>query len=137
MAVFRRLCRVIGIPMALVLVLTSFPVGTARAGLVGTEQALSEAARPGDMQAQRSRVVAFIQREDVQRQIQALGVDPKEAAARVASLSDAEVAQIAGRVDQVPAGAGAAEIFIILGVVFVILVVLDLIGVTHVFKVFR
>lgn len=136
MTAFRHLWRVIGIPMALVIALTSFPLRTAQAGLVGTEQALSDAVKPDDSQSRRARIVAFLNREDVRRQMQALGVDPNEAAARVSSLSDAEVAKLAGRVDQVPAGAGA-EIFIILGVLFVILVVLDLIGVTHIFKVFR
>lgn len=136
MAAFRRLCRVLGIPMALVLVLTSFPLRTAQAGLIGTEQALSNAAKPNDSRSQRARIVAFLHREDVRRQIQALGVDPHEADARVATLSDAEVAKLAGRIDQLPAGAGA-EIFIVLGVIFLVLVVLDLIGVTHIFKVFR
>jgi hypothetical protein len=138
MSVFRRLCRIIGAPLAVLVAVSSYPVTGARAALVGTEQAVSGTPAPaGDAQAQREQVASFLKREDVRRQIEAMGVDPKEADARVASLSDAEVAKLAGRIDQIPAGAGAAAVFIILGIIFAVLLALDLLGVTHVFKVFR
>jgi chromosome segregation ATPase len=49
----------------------------------------------------------------------------------------AEVAKLAARIDQIPAGAGVAAVFIILGIIFAVLLALDLLGVTHIFKVFR
>jgi hypothetical protein len=138
MYVFRRLCRIIGAPLAVLLALSSYPATGARAALVGTEQAVSGAPAPvGNAQAQREQVASFLRREDVRRQIEAMGVDPKEADARVASLSDAEVAKLAARIDQIPAGAGVAAVFIILGIIFAVLLALDLLGVTHIFKVFR
>lgn len=138
MSAFRRLCRVIGAPLAVLVALSSYPATGARAALVGTEQAVSGAPAPaGNAQAQREQVASFLKREDVRRQIEAMGVDPKEADARVASLSDAEVAKLAARIDQAPAGAGVAAVFIILGIIFVVLLALDLLGVTHIFKVFR
>jgi hypothetical protein len=138
MYVFRRLCRIIGAPLAVLLALSSYPATGARAALVGTEQAVSGAPAPvGNAQAQREQVASFLRREDVRRQIEAMGVDPKEADARVASLSDAEVAKLAARIDQIPAGAGVAAVFIILGIIFAVLLALDLLGVTHIFKVVR
>lgn len=138
MVVFRRVCRVIAFPMALILAMASYPASGARAALIGTEQAVSQnAARMGDTEAQRARISSFLQRADVRGQIQALGVDPHEADARVAGLSDVEVAKLAGQVDQLPAGQGVVAVFIILGIIFAVLVALDLLGVTHVFKVFR
>jgi hypothetical protein len=138
MSAFRRLCRIIGAPLAVLVAVSSYPATGARAALVGTEQAVSGAPAPaGDAQTQREQVASFLKREDVRRQIEAMGVVPKEADARVASLSAAEVAKLAGRIDQVPAGTGVAAVFIILGIIFAVLLALDLLGVTHIFKVFR
>ncbi len=46
----------------------------------------------------------FMAREDVRQELATLGVDPNEAARRTASLSDDEIRQIAGRLDELPAG---------------------------------
>ena len=63
-----------------------------------------------------------------------LSVDPEEAARRVAGLSDEEIEQIAGRLDDLPAGEGAlgAVIGAIL-VIFLVLLITDLQGLTDVF----
>ena len=73
-------------------VVTSMPLGTVQAALVSTEQMVAA----GDGAAARARVLAFLERADVREQIVALGVDPDEAAARVAALDDAQVREIAG-----------------------------------------
>ena len=46
------------------------------------------------------------------------------------ALSAAELAQLDGRLDQLPAGAGIVEV---VGVVFVVLLILELVGVTDIF----
>jgi hypothetical protein len=72
--------------------------------------------------------------EDVQRQLVILGVDPEEAARRVAGLSDTEIQQIAGRLDQLPAGEGTVGAIIGAAVIiFLVLLVTDLLGLTDVF----
>ena len=64
----------------------------------------------------------------------ALGVDRDEAMARLASLSDQEVQQIAGEIDELPAGQNfLVGVLIVAGIVLIGLVVLDLLGVTDVF----
>jgi hypothetical protein len=45
--------------------------------------------------ADRERVNAFVARDDVRKEFQKQGVNPDEAAARVAALSDIEIGQIA------------------------------------------
>jgi hypothetical protein len=55
------------------------------------------------------------------------GIDPQEAKARIESLSDAEVNEIADKLDQLPAGATETSILIIL-LVFLIFVILDIAG---------
>ena len=62
------------------------------------------------------------------------GVDPVEAKARVAVMTDEEVSTIAGKIDQLPAGGDAVGFLVAVAViVFVVLLITDIIGVTDVF----
>lgn len=107
----------------LVLVL---PQQSAFAGLVGTDQLLAqEQAAP-----ERARLAAFLDRADVLAQLQSMGVTPREAKARVYALSDEEAHQLAGKLDQFPAG---GDVLSLLFTVFVILLVTDILGFTKVF----
>jgi len=108
-------------------------VGTplmAQAGIVSTEQALHQEIASAEVGVNRERVTAFLSRDDVRAELQAQGVSANDALARVQSMSDAEVAQLAHRVDQAPAGAGVVGV---LFTVFVILLVTDILGFTKVF----
>ncbi len=78
----------------------------------------------------RSELNTILAREDVAKQLAVMGVDPVNAKDRVAALSDAEVAQLHEQMDTLPAGAGAVGT---LALVLVILVFLDLAGVTDIF----
>ncbi len=95
----------------------------ASAGVVSTDAALAA--------AQRDRVATMLDRADVQAQLEALGVKPADVKARVEALSDAEAAQIAGQLDQLPAGGNGiigALIF-----VFLVLLITDILGLTKIF----
>jgi hypothetical protein len=68
----------------------------------------------------------------------ALGVDPAEARARVAALTDDELAQVAGRLDALPAGGDGLGVVLGVGlVVFLVLLVTDILGYTRVFPFVR
>ena len=122
--------KAVALSIAAAMFLSCLPLGAARAGLVTTEQQLDQTAAAGE----RERLAAVLQRDDVRRQMEALGVDRDEAVARLASLSDAEVREIAGRIDQLPAGQSfLAGVLIVAGAVLIALVILDLVGVTDVF----
>jgi hypothetical protein len=98
----------------------------AQAGMLSTEAALA-----GDT---KERIVSFLERTDVRAQLESLGVNPADARARVASLSDAEAAQLASQIDSLPAGADAVGTLVwALVVVFIVLLITDLLGVTKVF----
>jgi hypothetical protein len=58
------------------------------------------------------------------------GVDADAAVQRVAAMSDSEVAQVAGRIDQAPAG---GDVLGLVFTVFVVLLVTDILGLTKVF----
>ena len=126
----RKYCRFLAFPMAVLLMVVSMPLGVAQAALVSTDEVVAKS----EIEADRMRIVALIMRQDVQHQLQAEGVDPNEALARVATLSDIEIRQIAARIDSMPAGQGVAEALIgALLIIFIVLLVTDIVGVTDVF----
>jgi hypothetical protein len=126
----RQLRRDVALMLAVVMFVTSMPLGVANAALVSTEQVLAGA----DGAADRARVLAFLDRAEVREQIVALGVDPNEAAARVSALSDAQVREIAGQLDQLPAGQSAIGVVVgAILIIFLVLLVTDLLGLTNVF----
>ena len=122
--------KAIALTIVAAIFMTSLPVGAARAGLVTTEQVVDARAAASD----RERLAAVLLRDDVRQQMETLGVDRDEAMARLASLSDQEIQQIAGKIDELPAGQGfIAGVLIVAGAVLIALVILDLVGVTDVF----
>lgn len=134
MKAFRRISRLFAAPMAAVMFVMSVPIGIANAGLVPTERVVEREAVAGD----RARVIDFLEREDVRAQMIELGVDPAEATARVAGLSDAEIRKIAGRIDQLSAGQGVVGTIIGAAlVVFLVLLVTDILGLTDIFPFVR
>jgi len=82
-------------------------------------------------QSAEEKVSTFLARDDVKQQMIHLGVDPVDAQNRVATMSHEELAQIQQHIDNLPAGAG---VFAVLGVVFLVLLILELVGVTNVFS---
>jgi hypothetical protein len=100
---------------------------TASAGVVGTRTVIMEMERVEILH----RVQAVLDREAVQAQLVALGVDPAAAIERVAALTDDELRSLDGRLASLPAGAGVLEV---IGVVFVVLLILELVGVINIFR---
>lgn len=83
----------------------SLPRRPAEATLVATESAIAGAP---DAETNHARVRAFLDRQDVQVQLEAYGINVDEARARVESLTDDEVALIAGKLDELSAGGNPA-----------------------------
>ena len=98
----------------------------AQAGIITTESWVQQS----EADAQREKVAEMLQRDDVRERMLAMGVDPSHIDARLAGLSDAEVAQLSAHMDEMPAGAGIFEVLLFVLLVFVIL---DIAGVTDVF----
>jgi type IV secretory pathway VirJ component len=101
---------------------------SAQARIVTTE----EIAAPAQTSAiaSRDKVNQFLARDEVRQAMLGQGVTPQAAQERVAAMSDAEVAQLAGRIDQAPAG---GDVLGILFTVFIVLLVTDIMGLTKVF----
>lgn len=76
-----------------------------------------------------------MQRQDVSKAFEQMGVDSKTVQTKVASLSDSEINAIAAQIDTLPAGGDAFGG--ILGTalfVFLLLLVTDILGYTKVFS---
>jgi hypothetical protein len=105
-----------------------------RAGLISTEAVVAAAAAPSPEASARERIERLLEREDVRRKLEAYGITPDEALARVGSLSDAEIAAVAGRLDELPAGGDSvAGVLLVIAVVFIILIVFDYAGIIDLF----
>lgn len=104
--------------LAFLLALPAAP--SARAELVTTDRVM-EYSGPAEA---RDAVRGFLLRQDVQSQMEALGVDPEEARARVSALSDEELAAIAGHLDALPAGQDVSTNLLLLLLIIVVLILL-------------
>jgi hypothetical protein len=102
------------------------PLAPAHAGIVGTDTAIAMSERADTV----ARVNSVLMRDDVRGQLEALGVNPADAMERVAALTDAELTQLDAQLDELPAG---GSVLGVLGLVLVVLLVLELLGVTNVF----
>ena len=130
MNVIRKTLKPTSICLAVIMFLMVAPVHSVPATMIGTESVIdTQRGREA-----RDLIHTLLAREDVQTVLRSYGIDPLEAEARVESLSDEEVIRLADRIDQLPEGAGAAEfLIIVILVMFLILVIFDLTGVTDVF----
>ena len=89
----RMLCRLL-----MVLMVWS-PMQFAQAGMIGTDQVVTAASH-----ADRAAVMEFLGRAEVTNQLQSMGVDPAMVKDRVAAMTDHEIQQLAGKLQNLPAG---------------------------------
>jgi hypothetical protein len=74
--------------------------------------------------SERDRVMALIERPEVAQQLEKMGIPLGEAKDRVAAMSEAEVASLAGRLDALPAGGALSNQDFLIILIIVLIVVL-------------
>ena len=99
----------------------------AQATMITSEQVVDNQ----QAQQNRERVRTFFERDDVQAQLQARGISSDSAKSRVDAMTDNEIASINGHLDNLPAG--GTDILGIFLLVFIILLITDILGLTKVF----
>jgi hypothetical protein len=115
-----------GLALTLVAMLvTSMP---ARAGIVGTEHMVAQESHAAVL----GRIEHVLAGEAVAAQLQAWGVAPEVVSARLAALSDVELQRLAATMGTAPAGGDGA--LVVVGMVFVVLIILELVGITNIFR---
>ena len=110
-------CRLVS--YMLVVSLVGLPLST-QATLIETDQVLRQA----QAQTDRARMHDLVARADVQKALESYGVGARTAQQRVDALTDTEIQQIIGKLDSLPAGAGAAETVVIVVLLIVIIYVI-------------
>lgn len=100
-----------------------------QAEMIGTLAAFESAQRDANL-AKLNDVMA---REQVRERMRALGVDEAQVEARLAGLTNSELNELARRIDTAPAGAGVLEV---VGITFLVLLILEAVGVIDIFKKF-
>jgi hypothetical protein len=101
----------------------------APAGMIGTGYLLEDETRAASV----SRMEVLLAREDVGRQLEAFGVNRAMVMERLDALSTAELLELEGQLDSQIAG---GDVIAVVGVVFIVLMILELVGVTDIFKSF-
>lgn len=117
----RMLCAVLALSF-----LTLSVHQTAVAAIITTEELVTAQ----ELDLKREQIRNWMARDDVREQLVTRGVDPEQAKARVDNMTDNEVITVAGKIDEMPAGGDALTVLLI---VFLVLVITDLLGVTDVF----
>lgn len=98
----------------------------AQAALIGAEEVVAAQSR----QDAEQKISTALARDDVSSTLEKLGVGEDEVRDRVAALSDEEINTLSDRIDRLPAG---GDFFGTVGLIFIILLITDLLGLTKVF----
>ena len=126
MDTFRRMTKPVSYAVAAGMLALSLHLPVANAAMVGTEAVVHAA----QAQQQRDRIHQALDREDVKMKLMSLGVDPAQVQARVDALTDDEAQRLAKQMDEMPAGGIVGAIVLI----FLVLLITDLLGMTDVFS---
>ena len=127
MDTFRRMTKPVSYAVAAGMFALSLHLPAANAAMVGTEAVVHAA----QAQQQRDRIHEALNREEVKAKLVSLGVDPAQVQTRVDALTDDEAQRLAKQMDEMPAG---GDIVGALVLIFVILLITDLMGLTEVFS---
>jgi hypothetical protein len=103
------------------------PYDAARAGVISTQEYLTTL----DRDAALARIDAVLAREEVRSRLEQYGVDTVAANERIAALTDQELALLATELENQPAG---GSLLGVAGVVFIVLLILELVGVIDIFN---
>ena len=99
----------------------------APAGMISTSDLVDNETRVESL----TRIELLLAREDVTRQMVALGVQPQQVMTRLDAMTTAELLELESRFDEQIAGGDALGV---IGAVFLVLLILELVGVTDIFK---
>jgi len=102
-------------------------ISSAHADVIDTAT-MVQTARGADMAS----IQAQLTRDDVRSQLSRLGVDAADIESRLAVMSDSELASLAKRMQETPAGGDG--LLAVIGLTFVVLLILELMGVINIFN---
>jgi Spy/CpxP family protein refolding chaperone len=120
-------------PIAVLIILAfaySISWASVHAAMVSTDEIIKQNLHNLD----RERLQMLLDDSEVRKLLEAWGVDSAEAKARVDSLTDQEIEEMASRMDRMPAGGNALGTLVgVALIVFLVLLVTDILGYTDIF----
>ena len=130
MKIIRKKISYTSLFLATIMLLIAIPYQPLLAAMVTTEDIFNQI----KAQDARDNLKTLLSRNDIKNALISQSIDPDEAKARVDSLSDSEVIEVAGRIEQLPAGGGALEALVGAAlIVFLVLLITYILGYTDVF----
>ena len=126
MKLFGILIRCFVLVSVLNLIFIQTPFSINQAAIIGTQTTLSKKTI-----TDKSAITAFINRKDVQKAMVAQGINPIEAKARIANLTNNEIQKLNGLLGELPAG--GIDIISTAVFVFLVFLITDLLGATDLF----
>ena len=105
----RTVCRL------LIVLMVWAPYPMAQAGMIGADRAAAAPDHPRE--ADRAAVLSFVTRADVAGELESMGLDAATAKDRVAAMTDAEAAYLAGRIERLPAGGDTAGVILLIVII--------------------
>ena len=116
--------------LVLMLIVNTCLLGIPR-GVLGAPISTQTLIQLEERQARIDQIQSVFVREDVRNALIELGVSPEDASERVAALTDDELVILEQRMEHLPAGGSALAI---IGGVFLVLLILELVGIIDIFK---
>lgn len=103
--------------LGILIVACGLAAPSVQAGMIGTDQTV---------QSERERIKAMLERPEVAKGLQKMGIAAETAAARVDAMSDSEVTELAGKIDALPAGGVLTndQLIVILLIVLILVLLL-------------
>ena len=130
METIRKISKQAAIFLAFHLLMLSGLYQSVSAAMIDTESVINE----NRSQNPRDCLNNLLARKEIQSALIGQGIDPQEAQERIDNLSDDEIGKFVHEMDQIPAGDGFFETFIVIVfLIFLILLITDISGYTDVF----
>ena len=130
MEIIRKISKPAAIFLAFHMLMLSGLYQSVSAAMIGTESIINV----DRGQNPREYLNNLLARKEIQAALVAQGIDPQEARDRIDNLSDNEIGKFVHEMDQLPAGGGFLETFIVIVfLIFLILLITDISGYTDVF----
>ena len=104
--------------------MTILPV---QAAMIGNDQIIAQASN----QVTIDQLVTAFDREDVQSQLVAMGVNPDDAKLRISQMTEAELLVLQNHLGELPAG--GIDVLGAVLLIFIILLITDMLGATDIF----
>jgi hypothetical protein len=126
----RRMAKPGSLFLAILMITIFTPYQVVFAKLISTEAVIES----GKAHEARMYVNTVLAREDVTAALISQGIDISEAKARINSLTESEIVGLADQIENAPAGGNAVAVIVGAAVlIFIVLLITDILGLTNIF----